>query len=268
VKGSVDKLNNDLTEAQKLKKATLANIGKLAQLVDKGDYAAPEQLLRVAYEATRQVAISCKLKPHLFEPLARNELSWPVEHSLHDDWMKANNVLLGKLNLAADTGINITGNGRRFSFETPANKIAIELHFLARALSHKAMDWESVEWIKYWWTAVPWAAAPSAGNPFKDDPHYFRALEKWGQKGPGRSLPPLSKNTAEQWKKAVPDLFRLVYGSDFDTHAHLKRLRESLLLNENHPGRVEGAAEIRKRMLQAVLQAFGTIAACTKQDTK
>jgi hypothetical protein len=197
----------------------------------------------------------------MFEPLARSDFSWPVLHSLHHDWVQENDAMLKNLKLATDTDINILGKGRRrFSFETPANKIAVELYFVARALRRGPMDdWEALDWIKLAWTS----------HLSKDDPTYLRPLEIWGQEGPGRFLPRLSKDSADLWKNAVPTLLRLVYGTKFDEHTQLRDLRQSVLRRaKDNYHKVGGAGVVRKRMLQAVVQAFGTIAACTKQGAK
>jgi hypothetical protein len=253
MKSFLDSINNP-TEAQKLGKTASADIEALADLVARGDHSAAVELWQVATAATLELTSFCQSKPEMFESLARRNFSWPVLHSLHHQFVEENKAMLKNLNLAADTDINISG---RFSFKPPANKIAIELYFVARALCRAPMDdWEALDWIKLAWTS----------HLSKDDPNYLRPLERWGQKGPGRFLPPLSKDTADLWKKAVPALFRLLYGVKFDEHPQLQDLRKSVFRSaKDNYQKVGGAGVVRKRMLQAVVQAMGAIAVCTKQ---
>src|SRR5215211_4336939 len=71
----------------------------------------------------------------------------------------------------------------------------------------------------------------------------LRALENWGQEGPGKQLPPLSKETAAQWATATGPFFRIVYGDNFEEHPNLKKLKRSVSLGardafgkDNGPG--------------------------------
>jgi hypothetical protein len=53
-----------------------------------------------------------------------------------------------------------------------------------------------------------------------------------------------------------------VHGEDFDQSAKLKNLRDSVFDSaKDGNNKVGGAGTVRKRMLQAVRQAFGSIAA-------
>src|SRR5207248_226658 len=145
MKAFLDRINNP-TEPQKLGKSAFANIQALADLISRGDHAAARELWLVAYSATLELTSFCKSHPQMFEALPRSDVSWPVLHSLHHDWVHENDALLKNLNLAADTGINISGKRRPFSFETPANNIAIELYFVACALRRAPMDdWEALD---------------------------------------------------------------------------------------------------------------------------
>ena len=183
MKDFLNSINNP-TEAQRLGNVAFRNIEALADLILRGDHTAKRELLTLAHAATDELTSFCESNPAMFRPLARQQFSWPVLHSLHHDQVKENDAMLKNLQLAADTGINISGKsgkrGRRrtFSFETPANIIAIELHFVACALKQAPMDdWEPVDWIKLAWTS----------HVSEDDPTYLCPLETWGQAGPGRA---------------------------------------------------------------------------------
>src|SRR5205085_2657851 len=123
--------------------------------------------------ATFELTSYCKTNPEMFESAARQSFSWPMLHSLHPFWVKGNEAILTTLNLGADTDINISAKcRRRFSFEPPANRIAIELYLVARSLRSAPMDdWEVKDWVALAWTS----------HLSKDDQNYLRPLETWGR---------------------------------------------------------------------------------------
>jgi hypothetical protein len=254
----LDKLLNP-TEVEKLGKTGCASVLALTELAESGNQSAADELVTIAYGAAIELTSLCKTKPELFEKRARKGFDWPMLHSLHGDSVKENDTILKNLKLGADSGINISGNRRRFSFEPPANKIAIELHFVACSLRRASMEeWKMQDWLKLWWTSHLWEGDAR-----------LRPLEKWAREGPGRALPPLSKGTAKLWKNAVPSLFRLVYGAKFDEHPQLQELRRSVFNSaKDNYDRVGGAGVVRKRMLQAVKQSFGVIAAPCASSTR
>lgn len=263
------------TEVERLGHTGFDAVEKLTELIERGDQHAADKLVTIAYAAASRLTYLCKTKPELFEKKARDTFEWPMLHSLHVEWVKENDTILKDLKLGADSGINISGNKRRFSFEPPANRIAIELYFVACSLRRAPMDeWEMKDWIALWLTSHVWGdevfvrvlekwslEGPRRASAWEGDA-FLRPLEKWGQEGPGQSLPPLSKGTAELWKKAIPSLFRLVYGAKFDEHPQLQELRGSVFKSaKDNYDKVGGAGVVRKRMLQAVVQSFGVIAA-------
>ena len=80
--------------------------------------------------------------------------------------------------------------------------------------------------------------------------------------GARKLLPPLSKETAAQWAKETVELFRLVYGDDFEAHPNLQELKKSVLGRAKDVyGKAGGPGIVRKVMLQAVKQAWRSIAA-------
>jgi hypothetical protein len=93
----------------------------------------------------------------------------------------------------------------------------------------------------------------------------LRALEAWGQRGAGRDLPPLDKETAAQWAKATVELFRICYEKNFEEHSYLQELRRSVSRRAKDAyGKEGGRGVVRKLMLQSVKQAWSSIAAWTK----
>ena len=89
----------------------------------------------------------------------------------------------------------------------------------------------------------------------------MKALEAWGQRGPGKKLPPLSKVTAAQWAIATKELFKIAYPGNFEEHPNLQELRASVLGRSRDSYGKAGRGVVRKAMLQAVKQAWHSIAA-------
>jgi hypothetical protein len=114
------------------------------------------------------------------------------------------------------------------------------------------------------WVGVALEFLPPNGHTYihlydKKYEKQLKALEAWGQRGSGRDLPPLNKETAPQWATATKELFKIAYPGHFEKHPYLQELRASVLL------RARGQAGlVRKLMLQAVKQAWRSIAAWTK----
>ena len=101
----------------------------------------------------------------------------------------------------------------------------------------------------------------STGTAAEDAKQQLRDLEEWGQRGAGRMLPTLSKATADQWAKATPGLFRLLFGPNFEKHPKLGPLRQLVEFRTTYGhGKRGGAGVLRQEMLRAVKQAFNSIA--------
>ena len=250
MKGFFDKLVNP-TEVQKVSDESIANIFTLRSLIEKGEQEAAVELFEIAAFAAQSLTHLCETKPDMFSPIAANQIAWPAMHSLHKGLLQKNDALIKSLKLASNTDINISEKGKAFSFDTTAVRVALDHYKLARALRRGPPDeWYSDEWI------IVHTICDSL------TPDRLRALRIWGQKGSGKSLPPLSRNATLQWKRAFPEFFRLVHGEDFEQCTKLRDLRQSVFKSaKDGSNKVGAAGVVRKRMLQAVTQAIGSIAA-------
>src|SRR6267378_1576680 len=250
MKHPFDKALN-LTEAQKVSKPAFGTVIKLTDLTNQGEQDAAAELFRLAAFVAEIPKQQCEANPEMFAPIAANQVAWPAMHSLHRGLVQKNDALLKNLKLASNTDINISEKGKAFSFDTPATRVALDHYRLARILRRAPIDeWSVDEWITVYTICD------------SSTPNRLRTWEAWGQSGSGKSLPPLSKNTSLQWKKAFPTFFRLVHGEDFDECAKLENLRDSVSQSsKDGSNNVGGRGTVRKRMLQAVTQAIDSIAA-------
>jgi hypothetical protein len=193
--------------------------------------------------------------------IARNKFYWPLMCNLHPGDTRKNAELLEKLTLGADTQINLSG--KTFSWDVPANRVALDLHKLARMLQRTPMK----SWTLHDLITLRGVGRSSSGAFINDEKYkkQLRALEEWGQRGAGKDLPPLNKETAAQWAKATVDLFRICYGKNFEEHPDLQELKASVSRRAKDAfGKAGGRGTVRKAMLQTVKQAWHSIAAWTK----
>ena len=254
------------TKIQKLSASADDPLGQLSALVMKGSAEAAQELHYTVAAAVQNLKWLCKKKPELFAPIASKKLSWPVMYSLHPESATRTKDFLRELQLARETNINIS-SGKTFSWRTPANAIAVNLHRLARDVREPGLDLlkESPNSIAQCGVGVrgkeedPKAFIHVFDNHYKDQ---LRELEKWGRQGSGHTLPALSKATASQWSTAGDELFQIAYGREtFETHPYLRPLRESVIGRaKNAYGQITRGA-IRKAMRQAVKQAWHSISA-------
>jgi hypothetical protein len=243
------------TPSRKLSQSAKDKIAKLVALTNKGAQDGPVELYSTVAFATQMLEWLCQRKPELFTGIARNKFSWPLMWSLHPEDIRENGEFLEKLMLGADTQINVSG--RTFSWRVPANTVALNLHGLAQSLQRAPMkSWTRHDFIVLGRCGV----GCSSPNIHRCDKKQLRALEEWGQRGAGRKLPPLNKETAAQWAKATVELFRICYEKNFDEHPYLQELKRSVLGRARKGG---GRGVVRKVMLQAVKQAWRSIAAWT-----
>jgi hypothetical protein len=249
------------TRVEKLARTAQDNAFALAGLVAKGADGAAVELYKTAALATGWLTYLCKVKPHLFTGIAEKKFSWPLMYSPQRDAKKEDADLIKKIRLAARTNFNLF-SGKTFSWRRPANVVALNLHELAQSLRRAPMrSWTSRDLGPI---AVCGVGLVSSGVHIYDAKYekQLKELEAWGQRGAGRQLPPLSKGTAAAWAKATPELFRLVYREKFDEHPKLQKLRASVLGRARDAyGKQGGPGIIRKAMLQAVKQAWSSIAA-------
>jgi hypothetical protein len=182
-------------------------IAKLVELADKGIDGGPAELYSTVALATEWLTWLCKKKPELFIGIARQKFYWPLMCNLHSENIRENAELLEKVTLGGETQINLSG--KTFSWDVPANRVAVSLHGLARSLERKPIS----QWIFPKDSAKGLVSCGLRRSPNGSFYHRYnekykkrlRALERWGQRGAGRRLPPLSKETAAQWAKATVD---------------------------------------------------------------
>jgi hypothetical protein len=251
------------TPSRKLSQSAKDKIAKLVALTNKGAQDGPVELYSTVAFATQMLEWLCQRKPEPFTGIARNKFSWPLMCSLHPEDIRENAEFLEKLMLGADTQINVSG--RTFSWRVPANTVALNLHGLAQSLQRAPMKS---------WTWRDLTALDRCGvgcfspNVHRYDEKYEKqlsALEAWGQRGAGRDLPPLNKETAAQWAKATVEVFQICYEENFDEHPYLQELKRSVLGRaKDAGGKKGGRGVVRKVMLQAIKQAWRSIAAWTK----
>ena len=254
------------TKAQKLSYEAYEALLTLADLAKKGSVEAASEFHRAVAAAVQLLRFLCRSRPELFAPIASKKLSWPVMYSLHPEEATRTKDFLRELQLARETSINIS-SGKTFSWQTPANVIAINLLQLARDVREPGIDLLNEPPISIAQCGVGRRARegnPKASSHAFDDQYMnqLRELENWGRQGAGHTLPALSKATASQWSKAGDELFQIAYGREtFETHPKLRVLRKSVI------GRAKDAygkitrGVIRKAMRQAVKQAWHSISA-------
>jgi hypothetical protein len=247
---------NNNAKVQKLSQSAKDKICALTSLSAKGDQGAAAELHSTAALATEWLTWQCRKNPALFTGIAQERFSWPIMYNPHRDALKEKAAFIRALKLGTDTHINLS-SGKTFSWEVPANVVALNLHRLARALQRAPINQ---------WALRDYMVLGSVGRLTSDlsvsDRKQLKALEEWGQRGAGSLLPPLSKNTAAQWRRATTELFRMVYGENFDEHPDLQELKRSVLLRaRDGSGKHGGRGVVRAAMLKAVKQAWPGLAA-------
>jgi hypothetical protein len=247
------------TKPEKLGKVARDNAFELETLAAQEVENAAVELYKTARFATYCLTVLSYQNPDVVTAIAQQKFSWPVLYSSQSDLKERADELIERLQLGAKTDLNLWG--KRFIWEDPANQVALYLLQLSRAFQRAQMSkWDEQESLLFF------VLGRFEGNAIaytrERDEGQLRALERWGQIGAGRQLPPLSKSTAKAWAKATPQLFRLVFGETFDEHPLLEGLKRQVLgrATPKHakPGR---PGDIRKAMLQAVRQAWRSIAA-------
>ena len=259
-----------ITSVEKLGKVARDNTFELYTLAAQGVENAAVELYETAHFATDLLTV---LSHHMYlqdsdvvAAIAQEKTSWPVLYSRHSNLKKRADELIEKLQVGAKTSLNLWG---KFEWEHPANLVARYLLQLARALQRAPVrQWNQQEshLCDFIGRFHKWPLEGGAITYTRErDEKQLRALETWGQTGPGRQLPPLSKSNVKDWAKATPEFFRLVFGDKFDEHPHLEDLKKLVLerawserTGERKPGT---PGDIREYMLKAVKQALASIAA-------
>jgi hypothetical protein len=234
---------------------------KLASLATKGAQDAAVELYGTAAHSVELLAWLCKRKPQDFKGIAREKFSWPVMYDPHPESMRETAEFLRDMELGRNTQVNFW-SGRTFSRRVPANIVALNLHQLAQNLRRAPM---------HSWSARDLSSISRCGIGRKNNdgmvtlgPKYWKqmkALEAWGQRGAGKLLPPLSKETAAQWVTASKKLFMIAYPGNFEEHPFLQELRTSVLRRAKNAYGDVRRGNIRKAMLQALKQAWRSVAA-------
>jgi len=255
------------TKPEKLGKVARDNAFKLEILAAQGVENAAVELHKTAYFATQLLTILCRQmsyqKPDTAAAIAQKKTLWPVLFSPHRDLKERAEQLIKTLQVGAKTGLNLS-SGRTFVWDHPANQVAMYLLKLAQALQRAPIsEWDERESILS--TFLGRFDGDAIAYTRSRDEEQLRAFETWGKAGAGPQLPPLSRSTAKAWAKATPELFRLVFGKTFDEHPLLEDLKKSVLgrVGSTRTGERKAGTpgDIRKAMLQAVKQAWSSIAA-------
>src|SRR5438128_2388989 len=106
---------NKSTKVQKLSQSANDQIFALATLADKGADGAAAELYSTVAGAVGLLKFLCKKKPQMFTPIAREEFSWPIMHSLHPEMVREDAAFLREITLGKNTQINFS-SGKTFSW--------------------------------------------------------------------------------------------------------------------------------------------------------
>jgi hypothetical protein len=253
-----------ITKVEKLAKDAKDNARELATLAAKGAEDAAIELYRTSVLATHWLTCLYDGQPDMVTTIAQKQFSWPVMYGPHPDSAKGADALIKKLQVGAKTSLNLSP-GKSFSWNTPANVVAFNLYQLARSLRGAPMRlWTARDSYRIAACGIGWDSFNSRGRRLEVHSiggkyeKQLKALEAWGQRGAGKSLPPLSKETANQWATAIKELFKIAYPGNFEQHPKLQELKASV---EGHAktvsGKPGGAGIIRAAMLRKVKQACG-----------
>lgn len=247
----------------KVSQSAKDKITKLASRARKGDNDAAAELYSTAAFAVEILTWICKTRPEFFKSIGQEKFSWPVMYDSHSESMRETAEFLRDIELGRNTQINFS-SGKTFSRRVPANAVALNLHALAKKLRRAPMrSWSSRDLSSMAKCGIGkkqtnGATVVALGATYWKQ---MKTLEAWGQRGAGKLLPPLSKETAAQWATAGKELFMIAYPGNFEEHPNLQELRASVLGRaKNAYGKV-GRGNIRKAMLQALKQAWRSIAA-------
>jgi hypothetical protein len=226
------------------------NVWALMELAEIDAKGAASDLYETAASLTGYLTYLCEKNPARFRAIARQKDLWPVTYGPHRDSAARANKLIKTLQVGAGTGLNFS-SGKRFSLIGPANLVAMRLHRLAKSLPQTPRRSSPIG---------DYGALIACGLRIGDEK--YEKAKQWRQRGAGKSLPLLSRQTADHWAEAGRELFRIVYPGEFEQDPDLQELRASVegRATPKHakPGR---PGDIRKAMLQAVKQAWSSIAA-------
>jgi hypothetical protein len=240
-------------------KSVKDRMSTLVELAVKGNVVAAVEMFKISALGTGLLDYVCRKRPDLLRPIAAHKTAWPMMRNPHPETAAARKAFAKHLKLGCAVGIDISQPGKPFSLKRPANQIAIYLHKLAQALRRAPIkQWDVYEWILL--ASVGRFQGSPSNYSVGHDPQQMRDLEEWGQRT-GKKLPALSRATVGQWKPATRELFKLVYGKNFDAHPHLQRLKTAVMKHaKDYLGEKGGPGIVREAMLRKVLQALSSIA--------
>jgi hypothetical protein len=257
-----------ITRVEKLGRIARDNAFELQTLAAQRVENAAVELYKTAYFATQLLTVLCRQmsyqEPDMAAAIAQKKTLWPVLFSPHRDLKERAERLIRTLQVGAKTGLNLS-SGRTFVWDHSPNQVAMYLLKLAQALQRAPIsEWDEQESILS--SFLGRFERIESTYARSGDQEQLRALETWARTGVGRQLPPLSRSTAKAWAKATPEFFRLVFGKTFDEHPLLEDLKKSTsgrarFQDANRNVKPGGPGRIRKAMLQAVQQAWTSIAA-------
>jgi len=245
------------SKVQALSRRIQDDLFALAALAQEGKQA-PKELHTAAVLAAHWLNLNAGRQPELFSPIAEASLSWPANYDPHREEREKLELFLKSLCLGKKTNINVSGEGKAFSWNTPANVVAVDLLRLAEALRREPIPPEGLAEL-----ARCGVGCRPNGNHVNDAAYQrqLKALEHWGQVGPGTLLPQLCKGTAVRWARETPGFFRLVFGEEFDKHPRLQELKTSVYgKGIDASGKRLRTGDVRKLMIQRVKQAWSSIA--------
>ena len=256
-KGQRGKSCKGVRATEPLAAAAKDKLARLAGRAREGDPLAARQLYSCATLATHWLNLAAEQNRRLFKPIAREKMVWPVGYSRHHEDRTAADALMKELEVGANSGVNLSGNGKPFSWGTPAVEIAYHLVRLVRLVqSHSITNVGLNSAVDLSPLAALRVGCKSPRCHVYDDKYakQLRELEDWGQKGPGSKLPPLTRDTADQWARAIGEPFRIIFGRNYERHFRLADLRASI------KKWICGVGILRSRMLNEVKQAIKSIA--------
>jgi hypothetical protein len=234
-------------------KSVRALINHIAISVANGDKLAALELYKIVSRGTACLNFLALRRPHLFSPIAKSKMSWPLFWGPHPEQINTNKEIASWLKLGSGFGINFSQPGKIFSLHVPANEVAIHLLRLAQSLRSPPID----DWNKYDWMLL--GPIGDLEDGVLRNAQQVDELQAWGRRAQ-KILPQLSRATVREWKSPMRELFRIVYGEKFDQHSDLQDLKKSVIGHAKDVFGKQGPGVIRKAMLSKVLQALKSIA--------
>jgi hypothetical protein len=184
-------------KVKRLSKVAEDNLSTLAGLAAQGNFAAAAELYSLAALATHWLNFLVGRSPGTITPIAEQKMAWPVMYSMHHEIRKEVHNFVKQLKVGVKSGINISGVGKSFSWEKPANEIAFQLYRLTRLVQQSSIT--SIEKSDIGTVDLSPLSRLRVGSPHPNihvyDDKYeeqLRALEFWGKSGAGSRLPALS----------------------------------------------------------------------------